>query len=339
MRFMIVVASLLMLVFGAPADEIDPNLRAVLAPYLGFSARELSDLQDGKIVKHSNDTKAPGEIAIAGAVRVRASKQQLLNRVRDIVQFKRGPGVLQIGRFNNPPVLQDLASLTVEKNDFDVRTCRIGDCDVRLPADTIQRFRREIGASAPDVQKRTEAMFKQVLLDHVRAYEKGDMHGRITEYDDGPKPIRPLDEFEGVLHDAPAVAALVPGLPAHLWHYPADRLANAEDFLYWSKERFGVAPFITVTHVVIVCPSDHTCVVATRDVYSSRYIDASLALSIASDSLSTPNTFYLTYANWSRASGLKGTLAGVRRTLAAHRARNGLDEILRSIKGQLEQTP
>ena len=32
------------------------------------------------------------------------------------------------------------------------------------------------------------------------------------------------------------------------------RMAGAEDFLYWSKEKFGIAPFITVTHVVIACP-------------------------------------------------------------------------------------
>lgn len=335
MRFAL-VAALLLIVSAAPRNDIDPTVRAAMTHYLRFSPAELSDLQNGRIVKHSNEASAPGELAVAGAVRVNATKDRFLDRVRDIVDFKRGPDVLEIGRFSNPPVLQDLAALTVDKDDFDVRTCRIGDCDVRLPADTIRRFQREINASAADAQERTAALFKAVLLDHVVAYERGESDRRISEYDDGEKPIRPADEFEGVLRDAPAVEALAPGLADHLRHFPADRVAGAEDFLYWSKERFGIAPFITVTHVVVVCPAVHTCVVATRDVYSSRYIDASLALSVATDVVANPDSFYLVYTNRSRANALKGGLAVLRRALAGRRARNSLEENLRTLKIRLE---
>jgi len=171
----------------------------------------------------------------------------------------------------------------------------------------------------------------------VIAYEKGNANGRIAEYDDDARPIRPQEEFEGVLRDTPSLGALVPGLPDHLRHYPSDRVDNSEDFLYWSKERFGIAPFITVTHVTIVCPSPRTCVVTTKDVYSSRYIDASLALSIATDARSDPEHFYLVYVNRSRASALKGGLASLRRALAGRRARGSLEDNLKSIKNQLEQ--
>jgi hypothetical protein len=335
----IAVAAALLTLLAAPTSDIDLDVRRVMTQYLRFSISELSDLQNGKLVKHSNDTNAPGELAVAGGVRVHATKERFLDRMRDIVQFKRGPDIVEIGRFSNPPVPQDLAALSIDKDDFDVRTCRVGDCDVRLPADTIRRFQHEIDASAPDVQERTAALFKQVLLEHVVAYETGDTRGRITEYDDDSKPIRPGDEFDGVLRDTPSLEALVPGLGNHLRHYPADRVANAEDFLYWSKEKFGIAPFITVTHVVIVCPSPITCVVATRDVYSSRYIDASLALSVATTSVAFPDSFYLIYANRSRASALKGGFAALRRTLAGRRARNSLEENLRTLKFRLERTP
>src|SRR5206468_4219658 len=104
------------------------------------------------------------------------------------------------------------------------------------------------------------------------------------QYDDDDTPIRPIEEFGGVLAQMPEIGVLAPGLPDHLARFPASRVAGAEDFLYWSKEKFGVAPFISVTHVTILCPSAaRTCVMATKDVYSSRYIDASLALAIASD--------------------------------------------------------
>ena len=82
--------------------------------------------------------------------------------------------------------------------------------------------------------------------------------------------------------NTPAISALSSSLRDHLAAFPARRMAGAEDFLYWSKEKFGIAPFITVTHVVMTCPSERLCLVASRDVYSSRYIDASLALTITS---------------------------------------------------------
>jgi hypothetical protein len=114
------------------------------------------------------------------------------------------------------------------------------------------------------------------------------------------------------------------------------QLSDAEDFLYWSKEKFGAAPFITVTHVTIVCASAGTCVMTTKDVYSSRYLDASLGLTIASDAVATPNAFYLLYGNRFRANALKGRWSALRRLLVERRARGGLEESLKTIKNQLE---
>ena len=96
-----------------------------------------------------------------------------------------------------------------------------------------------------------------------------------------------------------------------------------------------MAPFITVTHVTIVCPSPATCLMTTRDVYSSRYLDASVALAIATD------------ARRGRVrSGLQqpvarqrveGALGGLRRALTERRARGGLEESLKAVKMSLEK--
>src|SRR5512140_592855 len=126
----IVVAAVLALSFlaAAPAPDINPAVAAVLTRQLRFSPQEMVELQRGRTVKHGIDTTAPGEIAVAGAARVRAAKADFLARFRDIAQFKRGPGVVEIGRFSNPPTLEDLAGLTVTSDDFDLRSCRVGDC-------------------------------------------------------------------------------------------------------------------------------------------------------------------------------------------------------------------
>lgn len=313
----------------------EPDVRATLKQHLRFSIGELAELQRGQVVKHGLPSRGPGEVAVAGAVRVRAPKAAFFARVRDVVRFKAGPDVLQIGRFSNPPTLDDLAALTVAQDDFDVRSCRVGDCGIRLPADVIGWFASAIDVKAPDAQARGAALFKQVLLDHVAAYMSGGVD-RMTQYDDGPKPVRAHDQLEGVLANMPEIDALMPGLPDHLRHFPSSRLPDAEDFLYWSKERFGMEPFITVTHVTIVCPSPATCLMTTRDVYSSRYLDASVALAIATDAEGVPGAFDLVYENRSRANALKGGLAGLRRSMAERRARGGLETSLKTIKLQLE---
>ena len=322
----------------AADSDIDVAVRGVMTRYLRFGVTELADLERGRTARHSLEALAAGEIGVAGAVLVNAPKARFMDRARDIVRFKRGPDVLQIGRFSNPPKIEDLAALTVDADDFDPRSCRLHDCDTRLPADVIQRIEREFDSNAPDADARASALFKQLLLDNVSAYVSGGP-GRMLQYDDGFRPIGPVDEFVGILQNMPAIGALVPGLPEHLRGFPEQRVAGAEDFLYWSKEKFGIAPFITVTHVTIVCGATRTCVMTTKDVYSSRYIDASVALTVASESARSPNAFYLVYANRSRANALKGRFSGLRRTIAERRARASVDENLKALKAELEKGP
>ena len=160
------------------------------------SPRETSpSLRRGQVVKHGLPSRAPGEIAVAGAVRIRAPKAAFFARVRDIARFKSGPAVLQIGRFSNPPVLDDLAALTVDKDDFDVRSCRVGDCGIRLPAAVIERLAREIDLKAPDAQARGAALFKQTPARRrvgvpVRRRSAHDPVRRRTEADSAARRVR-----------------------------------------------------------------------------------------------------------------------------------------------------
>jgi hypothetical protein len=335
---LLVVLALCAGMAAAENPDINPDVRALLAHDLRFSNEDFAKLERNNVVSHGLDAGAAGEVALAGAVQVHASKAEFFARVRDIARFKQSPDVMQIGRFSNPPTLADLAPLTVDRDDFDVRSCRVGDCGVRLPAATIRRFQQEIDPKAPDAQERGAALFKQVLLDDVTAYVTGGP-GRLLEYDDGSRPIKPVEEFEGILRNFSAIHILVPDLANHLKDFPSNSLPGAEDFLYWSKEKFGIEPFITVTHVTLTCTSAETCVMTTKDVYSSRYVDASLALAIASDAVGTPNAFYLVYANRSRANALKGGLSRLRRMMAERRARGGLEASLKTIKAQLEKKP
>src|SRR5262249_1051127 len=302
---------------------------------LQFSATELNDMQRGRVVKHGLDAHAPGEFGVAGGVRIAATKNAFLDAARDIVTFKSGESIMQIGRFSTPLIIDDLAPLKVDQADFDAASCRVGDCGVRLPADVIERVPKEIDVKRPTAQEDTAAWFKRVLLADVQAYVSGGP-GRFVQYDDGDKPIRPVEAFEGILAATPAIGMLVPGLPAHLSHFPSSRAPGSEDFLYWSKESFGPDPFITVTHVTIVCPTANTCVMTTKDVYSSRYIDASLALAIVTDA-TAGDAIYVIYANRSRVNALRGALSALRKSVVERRARSTLEQSLLRLKARLEK--
>src|SRR5436309_9801668 len=94
------VTSVTALAMAADSD-IDVAVRGVMTRYLRFGAVELADLERGRVVRHSLDALAAGEIGVAGAVLVNAPKARFMERARDIVRFKRGPDVLQIGRFSS----------------------------------------------------------------------------------------------------------------------------------------------------------------------------------------------------------------------------------------------
>jgi len=192
---------------------------------------------------------------------------------------------------------------------------------------------RDIDLKGSDAQARGAAFFKQFLIDEVSAYMSGA--DRLMQYDDDSPPIRPRDEFEAILSGMPETDNLMPGLSDHLRHFRASSLPEAEDFLYWSKEKFGFAPFISVTHVTIVCRAAATCLMTTRDVYASRYLDASIAVAIAADA-GGPDAFDLVYDNRSRANALKGRFSGLRRSITERRARAALEDSLKAIKQRLE---
>jgi hypothetical protein len=303
---------------------------------LKFSSGELADLERGKTARHVLPSTGPGEVAVAGGVRVRATREKFLAAYRDIKQFKQGPNIVEIGRFRNPPEFDDLATLTTNREDLDLRDCKIGDCDIRLPAAAIARFQREVNWQSADADVQAGRLFKHILFDEVTAYTSGG-NGRILQYDDDKRPVRPVDDFGGLLANSPYLDAFVSGLGAHFVRFPNLRLEGAEDFLYWSKEKFGLTPFISVTHVVVVPDGLHQSIVATRDVYSTRYVDASLSLAIASDSVGDRSSFYLFYVNRSRANALKGAFAKLRRSIVERRVRGSLEENLKLVKRRLEE--
>src|SRR5205085_6929447 len=132
----------------------------------------------------------------------------------------------------------------------------VGRCDIRLPAEAIRRFASDVDWTRPDADAKAASLFKRMLLENVRAYAAGGP-GRITEYDDEPEQVRPVEDFHAVLKSSPHVETVLPGLGAHLAKYQGDPLPGAADFLHWPNEQSRTPPVISVTHVPLVPQGPH----------------------------------------------------------------------------------
>jgi hypothetical protein len=121
----------------------------------GLSKDEWAAVERGEVVSKVLDTHEKREVAVVGAAWVRAPKECFVEKFRDIEKFERNSAVLQIAKFNWPIGWQDIASLTLEPGEVEsLRTCRLGNCDVKLPAHTIRRLQHEVDWSAPDYRAR-----------------------------------------------------------------------------------------------------------------------------------------------------------------------------------------
>jgi hypothetical protein len=161
---------------------------------------------------------------------------------------------------------------------------------------------------------------------------------QLTQYDDKKRPLRLADEFGAILKASPYIFDYEPEFYAYLREYPKKPLDGVENFIYWSKEKFGLKPVVSVTHVSIYQrPEMGFTLIASKQIYASHYFEASLGLTVALEDRQDPKpSFYLLYFNRSRSDGLHGGFRGMARGSVKRRTRSGAEENLESVKRSIE---
>jgi len=268
------------------------------------------------------------EIALSGVVNIRAGADEFLRTYREGMTRRTNPAILEIGSFGNAPALNDLDGLTLENDDIeDLRDCVVGDCEIKLSAAMIERFRKEIDWSASDYQSKVTSLFKQMLFEYVRDYRvRGET--ALIQYNDKRDEIS-LAEEQRALSSASG--------------YVNDVLADSnaglqllDEAIVWSKIKFGLKPVIAVNHVTIygrnavVGPQ---VLIASKQIYANHYFNASLALTAF---VRLPEGAFLVYENRSRADGLEGPFGKIKRGVVEKKAVEGLRAILEQSKASLE---
>lgn len=328
---------------GLRAAAGPPALVAAYVTGVGFTQADLDLLESGSVIAKvvSNDSDA--EIMVAGAVKIRASREFVLQYYNQMITYVDGQVTLQYGKFSRPPALADVAALTLDPADIEtLKSCKPGDCDLKLGARGIETVRAAIDFRAPDYPAKVNAYVRQTMVDYVSAYlSKGD--AALVTYNDRQEQVSLAAQWQGILANSPKLPAHAPALKAYLETFPGGGpLAGGQDTFYWVKENYGKKPTISIVHMVTYKDPQRPeqTIVAQKQIYASHYLEGSLALAVVVEAQAGTGgngLSYLMYANRSRGDMLKGGFGGLKRTVGKDQAKKAAVSTLETIQGQLER--
>ena len=307
-----------------------------------LSAGEIGRIDGGQVVTRTLEVKHRREVATLGIIRIKTTPPAYVERLTDIVSFKRAADVLQIGTFSNPSRPADVASLTIDDVDLKgLRECRVDDCKARLSAEAIDGLRRNVDWHAPDASRKATQLMLQLFVDYVARYRQNGAAASM-EYADRSPRMNVGQEFASLANADTVTGKYASRLYRYLLEYPAPAQDGVTDFVYWSKELVRSRPVISITHVAIAAADDDGPVayaIGSKQIYAMHYYDASLGLTLLlPDRTSTAPATYVVYVNRSRIDLFDGFFGGVARKIVAGKARGIVAEQLQRLQGVLAAT-
>ncbi|MBX3291438.1 MAG: hypothetical protein KF881_00945 [Acidobacteria bacterium] len=323
----------------AQADKtsVEP-LFEFLRKHAAFTQEELAGLKDGKPVIRVLPERDKRETSVIGVVQVSPNAGLDLARFRESIGQRTNPSRSGGGPIGVPPQISDLEGFRLDAKDVeDLRKCLPGKCGVKLSPQMIKSLSEKpdlASASSGDIA----AAYKQMIIDYVAGYiARGDE--ALIEYDSPRKPVRLVEEYAAIYGMPNLPDLLAPEFGKHLRTFP-NKLNGVEDRFDWAIVETGLRPIFSVTHSSAYTKGTteaNVFMLATKQIYASHYIDATLAVFtlVISNTGETP-TGYLIFFNTSRSTALAGVFGGIVHTVAEGQADERVRELLVRAKTKLE---
>lgn len=331
--FAVIVFTLLALQ-PAAAQFTPGQIRSSLVQYADFSEADLTAMDKGEIVVKPVKTANKQDVSVIGVVKNPSLPAFTMTSFRDTLTQKSNKEIGAKGRFALPPVLSDLDSFQLENRDFDeLRKCKIGNCDVNMSAEWIRRVNSEIDWNAHDHKERATGLIRSMLMDYASRYW-AEGNGSLGTLVNRKKAIDIAMAHKELLDSLLFLGDLAPDLERYLHDFPKMDLSAVQNELHWSTVDFGLNPTVTLTHAAVltnaVAGNDQHFVV-TRQFYSSRYLDASISLTMLLRIPDGDKTHsFIIFTDRSRSDALDGMFGGVARGVVENEAVSRVTELIKN---------
>jgi hypothetical protein len=333
------LAIAVLLLGNATADQSTAQLPAQLDDYVArfvkLTPAQRTQLLAGKPVTQMLEADTSNEVSVFGAIWVNAPASRYVELVHDIEQFEKGASFLVTKRISSPPRAEDFAEMRLTDEDVaDLRTCRVGRCELKLSEDALKRARSEIDWSKPTAKAQADALARRFAFEYVTGYlEGGD--SRLAVYRDSARPTFVANEFKSMVDRMPSLTEYLPDLKRYLLEFPKVKLPDTESFLYWQEVKFGLKPTIRINHVAISQRSTGLAV-ASKMIYASHYLWTALELRVLVSDPGRGQGFWFVSVNRSRSDGLSGFTGRLIRGRVRGEAEKGMLGALTVTKARVE---
>jgi hypothetical protein len=281
------------------------------------------------------------DIAVFAAALIDVPGNRLVEWARHVELLYKNRYVPVIGRLSNPPRIEDLHALALDDKDLeDIRKCEPGDCGVKLSGPEIDQLQQTVLRAGGDWKDAVQDTFRHIVLARAERYLSEGDRGALP-YKDKKKPVWPESEFAAIIDQSELAIRDFPHWSNYLKLYPRIPDPSIESFLYWSKEKIGARPIISVTHVNIIRPAEEDqleALIVAKQVYASHYMTGALSMT-AITSGAGGSYRYLVYLNRSRTDVFDGMFARWVRRIVERRLRSEGPAAIDALRLRLESGP
>lgn len=334
-RPFVLIALVLLTGTLAPGQEVSRD--AVLKELRtkgGFTDEDIERLEKGGTVIKELERSVKREVALIGAVKLAYSFDLAKKGLERTVETQQRESAREYKEFVGPPSAKDLDPLTFDEDDLDdLRSCRVNDCDWNLSEEIIAALQREVDWNAPDARKKASVVLKRALVTYLQAYSaNGD--GSLMVYRDADIGVGLSEEYADLLRELPFIDGFAGPFADHTRSYPAGPPDGTESVFNWSEVKIGLKPVLMITHTLAYEPETDAMYSVSKQVFANHYFESTLGITALfgfSGNGERPES-YLVFISRSRASALRGRLAGLLRGLIEDQAEGKMEEFLEDAK-------
>jgi hypothetical protein len=293
---------------------------------MGLDDAQIASAAAGRAVAKLIPSKNDRDVVSFGVIGVPVSAADYMKHALDAGRLI-GAGSTRFHIVADPATAADVRDVMFDSSEYrDLKTCKPGDCNFKMPASAMKSFANGINWSAPDAKAQADAKLQAGMLEFIGAYRARGNDAMLIYDDNGG--VRASAAYSALLAQSSELYDYAPPLQKYLTSYPANRPAGARDILYWSTDRPPhLRPTMTINHVVVYPSSSGTTLIARKQVYANHYFEGAFELLAVAgggpDAAAAP--IYLITVRRYRFDNLPGGVMNVR-----GKVRDGLVDVTRS---------